>query len=117
MPKSKSTKAHEISRETKKKVFERQGGRSLFPPFMPITIDMCCCHYIPRSRGGVGEEWNIFGCFQNDWLNEHRMFDLHQLPENIVREHLKENYEDWSEEACVFHKWYEDQYKLIRKEK
>lgn len=117
MPKSKSTKSHEISRKTKEKVWERQHGRSLFPPFMEITVDMCCCHYIPRSRGGVGEEWNVFGCYQSDWLDEHRLFDQHKLPNAIVMNHLIDNYQDWSIDACVFHKWYEEQIKLIRKEK
>lgn len=121
--KSKQTKAHEITRETKEKVWQRQKGKSLFAPYKNISVEMCCCHYIPRSRGGLGEEWNIFGCYQTPYANdEHDAFD-HKLSDNqvkqltnltpdqmvtVVRNHLIENYDNWSEENCRYKKYVED---------
>lgn len=116
--KSKQTKAHEISGKTKELVWQRQHGKSLFPPYKPITVEMCCCHFISRAMGGLGEEWNIFGCYQGFDRNEHRAFDR-QLSEkqivemvgmlsdemrDVVWAHLKENYEDITIDKCRYHK-------------
>lgn len=126
--KSKRTKALEISRETKEKVWKRQHGKSLFAPYKPITVEMCCCHYVSRAQGGLGEEWNIFGCFQAPWADEHKAFDR-QLSEKqvkemtnlsveemhtVVRNHFIRNYEDWSEEKCKYQKYKE--FELKRRE-
>lgn len=58
--KSKRTKACEIKPSVKQKVWERQNGVSIFSG-APITVSECCCHYIPRSKGGLGIEQNILG--------------------------------------------------------
>lgn len=119
--KSKQTKAHEITQKTKETVYIRQRGRSIFPPHKEITVDMCCCHYIPRSRGGLGEEWNIFGCYQTPWLDEHKMYDRqirsnlsHEEMEEIIIRHFKENYDGWDEEKCKYRKYVTD-YGIRRK--
>lgn len=125
--KSKKTKSHEISLETKKKVWERQNGRSLFAPYRPITIEMCCCHYVSRANNGLGTEWNIFGCYQSPWLNEHLMYDgqinidknlnlTRDEMKTVVRNHLVRNYDRWSEEDCKYQK-YKDiaEYEVKRK--
>lgn len=124
--KSKQTKAHEISRKVKERVYERQHGKSLFPPYKKITVEMCCCHYLSRAKGGLGKEWNVFGCFQAPWLDEHKMFDR-QIKcsiesrgkilsadelDSIVSDHLNMNYEDWSIEKCKYNKYVE--YELRR---
>lgn len=116
--KSKRTKALEISYETKQMVWERQKGKSLFAPYRPITVEMCCCHYISRANGGLGEEWNIFGCYQTPWLNEHYMYDgqlnignklnvTREQMKTIVSNHLKRNYFNWSEQNCKYNKYKE----------
>lgn len=115
---SKQAKAHAISRKTKEKVWQRQHGKSLFPPFYKITVDMCCCHYISRSQGGLGDEWNIFGCYQSPWLDEHKIYDRalksDTLNPNEMREvvskHLADNYVGWNEKKCKYDKYI--QYKL-----
>ena len=128
--KSKQAKAHEITKETKQIVWERQHGKSLFAPYKPITVEMCCCHFIPRARGGLGTEWNIFGCFQAPWADEHKAFD-HQLSDKevrkitnltpdemvtVVRNHLMENYDGWCEDNCRYKKGYElEDYEIRRK--
>ena len=111
MAKSKQTKAHEISKETKMKVWERQKGKSIFSG-ISITPEMCCCHYIPRSQGGLGKEWNIFGCYQGYGINEHRLFDEHKPIANltakqyhtVLKNHFKLNYKGWTEDKCKYKK-------------
>lgn len=111
MAKSKQTKAHEISYETKLKVWERQKGKSIFSG-ITITPEMCCCHFIPRSCGGLGKEWNIFGCYQGYGINEHRLFDEHKPIANLTAEqcnivlknHFKLHYKGWSEQHCKYRK-------------
>lgn len=125
--KSKRTKALEIDYQTKLNVWNRQNGRSLFAPYRPITVEMCCCHYISRANGGLGEEWNIFGCYQTSWFNEHYMFDGQLNIDNnlnltrdemktVVRNHLLRNYSNWSEDNCKYKKYKEiSDYEVKRK--
>lgn len=75
MAKSVRTKALEIPRSVKEAVHKRQKGRSIFAPYQMISVEECCCHYIPRSKGGLGIEENIFGCSQE----QHRLFDNNVL--------------------------------------
>lgn len=111
--KSKRTRALEISKEVKERVWERQNGRSLFAPYLPISVEECCCHYIPRSQGGLGIEENIFGCVQRPWINEHQEFDLHRNVNNLTNEearivvenHFKRNYRNWNKEELRYSKW------------
>lgn len=106
--KSKRTKACEIKPSVKQKVWERQNGRSIFSG-VPITVSECCCHYVSRSKGGLGIEENILGM---TW-NEHRIFDnnvvgasfqVYQKMREMARNHLKENYPGWNEESLVYRK-------------
>lgn len=112
--KSKRSKALEISKEVKEKVWARQRGRSLFAPYLPITVEECCCHYIGRGQGGLGIEENIFGCYQRSWLNEHYWFDGQEKPKgNLTREemrivvanHMRMNYRNWNEKDLVYRKY------------
>lgn len=91
-------------------MYERQQGKSIYPPYKDITVEMCCCHFISRAQGGVGDEWNIFGCFQSPWLDEHKIFDRQikgdwELYKEIAREHFLNHYEDWSEDKCKYSKY------------
>lgn len=105
---SRRAKACEIKPSTKQKVWERQKGRSIFSG-VPITVSECCCHYVSRSKGGIGIEQNIIGM---TW-NEHRLFDnnvlnpnsdTHKKMREMARKHLIENYPDWNEESLVYKK-------------
>lgn len=116
MAKSKQAKAHEISRKTKEIVWRRQNGKSLFAPYRNITVDMCCCHYVSRGCGGLGKEWNIFGCYQTAWLDEHRLFDESKPIGNltseqcdiVVKNHFKTKYPNWSKDKCKYKKGVDD---------
>ena len=73
MAKSKLTKAKEISYETKCKVLDRQGNRSITGVFLsPYNTEFH--HVIPRSASGIGAEWNICAITSE----EHRAFHDHQ---------------------------------------
>lgn len=109
MMKSRRTKALEISMKTKQKVWERQDGVSLWSG-KPITVSECCCHVVPRSKGGLGIEQNIVGLTQE----EHMIFD-DNLPRTKGRtqmiqmrakalKHLKQHYTDWNMEDCIYKK-------------
>lgn len=118
--KSKKAQATSIPRSVKEKVWARQKGRSLFAPYTPITVEECCCHFIPRSKGGLGIEENVFGCVQRPYRNEHLMFDGNELVspteakkynlsrdemKTVVRNHLILHYPGWSEENLVYKKY------------
>jgi len=116
MAKSKLTKAKEISYETKCKVLDRQGNRSITGVFLsPYNTEFH--HVIPRSASGIGAEWNICAITSE----EHRAFHDHQYIlvngrkrytylefDILMKNHLKKMYEGWSEENCRFRKYAEE---------
>ncbi|MBQ6217369.1 MAG: hypothetical protein IJK53_08320 [Erysipelotrichaceae bacterium] len=120
--KSKQAKAHQISMKTKIEVWYRQGGRSIFSG-RPITPEMCCCHFVSKGCGGVGEEWNIFGCYQGFDEDEHRLFDLHKPIGDMSAEecadklidHFSSLYDGWSKDLCRYRKgWKKKDYGISR---
>ena len=127
MAKGDLTKAKQISPETKKKVWERQNGRSVVSGF-PISVEMCCCHFIGRGeKSGVGYEWNVVGLT----TDEHRLLDENKPlkingrirysnaeMQTIIHNHLVENYEGWALAKCSYHKyWKEEDYDVKRRKK
>lgn len=117
MAKSIRTKALEIPRSVKEAVHKRQKGRSLFAPYPAISVEECCCHFIPRSKGGLGIEENIFGCTQE----QHRLFDNNVLisptsrritnltikqMHSVVRNHMIRSYgSTWNERKLIYKKF------------
>lgn len=107
--KSKRTKALEISKKTKLRVWIRQKGKSIISN-TPISISECCCHFIPRSLGGLGIEENIIGLtykehmiFDNNLIGSHK--EESELYRKIATEHLKANYQDWNESNLFYKKY------------
>jgi len=105
---NKRTKALQITQKTKFKVWERQDRRSIISG-TPISVSECCCHYIPRTKGGLGIEENIVGMTNE----EHMIFDnnviggqkeLSQQWREIARRHLKAHYPNWSEDKLIYRK-------------
>lgn len=122
MPKSEFLKAKEISKETKLAVLQRQNYKSVMSN-KPLTLETASFHhYVERGQSGVGYEWNIVAL---TW-QEHRvlMHDKNTLEgitpeqaEEIVVNHFKENYNNWTRDNCRYHKWYaEKDYGVTRKE-
>lgn len=125
MAKSKLTKAKEISFETKQKVLDRQGNRSVSGVYLaPYNVEFH--HVIPRSASGVGYEWNIVALTKE----EHRLYHDHcSITVNgkerytwlefdiLMKNHLKMRYEGWNEEKCKVRKYAEESdYKVTRKD-
>ena len=101
MYKSKRSKACDISLKVKKIVWKRDEEKCI-----------CCgsknaspvCHFIPRSKSGLGIEENIVTLCTNC----HRNFDHTDFrPEyrNYIRAYLQTKYPNWNEESLVYRKW------------
>ena len=125
MAKSKLTKAKEISYETKCKVLDRQGNRSISGVMLsPNNVEFH--HVIYRSDSGIGYEWNIVALTRDEhrWVHDHQPIMVNGRVRytwyefNIVmKNHLKKMYEGWSEYSCRFHKnWEEKDYGVTRRE-
>lgn len=112
MAKGDFTKAKQIPIEVKKKVWELQGGKSIFPPYMQISVEECCCHLVSRGCSGLGNVYNIFGCKQTLGHNEHMLFDQHKKIANIEGKDLftyvcnvkKRQIHNWSLDKCKYNK-------------
>lgn len=124
MAKSKLTKAKEISQETKQKVWERQQGRSISGVALsPYNVEFH--HVIPRSASGVGAEFNIVAITSDEhrWYHDHANIKVNGRDrytwlefEILMKNHLKLNYDGWSEENVKFKKYKEfDEYGITRK--
>ena len=97
----KETKATQISGETKRIVWQRDGCRCVLCGSIAAAPH---CHFIRRSQGGLGCEENIWtGCDKC-----HAEFDseatdgvLHKTVEN----HLKSWYKNWDKASLVYKKY------------
>ena len=125
MAKSKLTKAKEISYETKMKVLDRQGNRSISGVMLsPYNVEFH--HVMPRSASGAGFEWNIVCLTKEEhrWYHDHCNIQVNGRDrytylefEILMKNHLKKMYEGWSEYSCKFHKyWNEEDYGVKRRE-
>lgn len=62
--KHKQTKATEISQKIKEEVWNRDNKRCIFCGKI-VAKSYACCHFIPRSAGGLGIAENIFTACEN----------------------------------------------------
>lgn len=99
----KRTKACEISKKTKQRVYERDMGACIFcgAPGLPEA------HVVPRSHGGLGVEQNIVTVCRtcHDKLDNsvHRQQMLGE-----AAEHLERFYPGWNPKDYIFDKWHKD---------
>lgn len=102
--KSKRSKATDIPKSVKEKVWERDnhccivcGNPYAFPN----------AHYIARSHGGLGIEENIVTLC----LNCHNAYDngnntkLKEYIGQRIESHLKEHYIGWNKNDLIYKKW------------
>lgn len=109
--------AIEVSEKTKAKVLERQGNKSISGVVLTgKSVEFH--HVVPRSKSGVGYEWNIVAITSE----EHRLYHDH-LPikvygrelytweefDTIMKNHLKARYPKWSEKGCRYQKFFEEE--------
>ena len=101
--KTKRSKACDISQKVKQRVWERDNGCCVICDnnynVMPNA------HFIPRSKGGLGIEENIFtACTRLTENDCHYKFDEYGIGRDKVREYLKSKYENWEEDNLKYHK-------------
>ena len=101
--KSKRTKALEIPIAVKRKVYERDGHKCVFCGRY-CDVSNACCHFIPRSSGGLGIEENILtlcaDCHRRYDQSEHRT-----AMRKGFKMYLSEVYTDWSEDKLIYDRW------------
>ncbi len=101
--KHRQTKATEIAKWVKEIVWERDKHRCIFC-HKQVPLECACCHFIPRSAGGLGIPENIYtGCSnchqeQDNGLNT-KEYDLK------VENHLKGIYgANWDKSKLIYKK-------------
>jgi 5-methylcytosine-specific restriction endonuclease McrA len=96
------TKFTSIPKSIKVKVYERDSGCCIICG-KPVYEENACCHFVPRSAGGLGIEQNIFtGCQEC-----HERFDHSTERRKIyesIKTYLKSMYPDWNEESLIYTK-------------
>ena len=101
--KSKRTKALEITKETKQKVWERDNHRCIFcGKYVPV--ELANSHFIKRSHGGLGIQQNIM----TNCLECHRMFDDSVKRNEMLiyaEAYLKSKYRKWHKEDLKYKKY------------
>ena len=127
MSKSKITKLKEISEETKKTVMERQHYKSITGVALS-DYNVNFHHVVGRGQEGVGLDFNIVAIT----FDEHRAYHdgrsikvngrdryTNKEFETLMKNHLKLNYVNWSEDNCKIKKyWDEEDYRwLVRPQK
>lgn len=102
--KHKQTKATEIPKWVKEIVWERDKHKCIFC-HKQVPVECACCHFIPRSLGGLGIPENIYtGCSdchreQDNGLNT-KGYDLK------VENHLKDIYgANWDKSKLIYKKY------------
>lgn len=110
-------KAIEVTERTKKRVLERQNYLSISGTSLTVR-SVEYHHVVPRSKSGVGYEWNIVAMTSE----EHRLYHDHQPIkvygrerytweefDTLMRNHLKIHYPNWSEKGCKYQKYKEEE--------
>ena len=108
--KSKKRKNYtDIPKSVKQIVWKRDKSRCIFC-HKYVPVECACCHYIPRSAGGLGIEQNIFtACVkchgeQDNGLNT-------KLYDKRVENYLKGIYgAGWSIEKLIYNKWRQEKW-------
>lgn len=101
--KTKRAKACDINQKVKQRVWERDNGCCVICGnnynVMPNA------HYIPRSKGGLGIEENIFtACTRLTENDCHYKFDEYGIGRDEVQKYLKSIYPNWGEDKLKYKK-------------
>ena len=116
MKKSKKNKVnYNFPKETCELIAERDGNECLFCK-LGYHMDKCrsemllgipdIMHYINKSQGGLGiDENGVLGCRYHHGLLDNGNLGLRPEMLEIMKEHLMQQYPDWSEDGLVYKKW------------
>lgn len=102
--KHKQTKETGIDAKTKVRVWERDKHKCIFCN-KQVNWNKACCHYIPRSQGGLGVEKNIFTAC--DYCHDQQDNGLHSdVLTEYAKNYLKSIYgSSWNEEELIYKKY------------
>ena len=95
----KETKATQIPKKVKDAVWERDRKCCI----VCFKSGNPWCHYIPRSRGGLGIEENIVTLCDDC----HKQFDYtakRKYMKEYIKRYLKMKYPDWDESKLIYKK-------------
>ena len=101
MPKSKRTKACEISPKVRKEVEERDKHRCIFCHSPTCRGE---AHFIGRAQGGLGVPKNILTVCPYCHREMDNGLNTKEYREFALR-YLKSIYPDWDEKDVVYDKW------------
>lgn len=101
--KHKQTKATDISTNVKEAVWERDAHRCIFCN-KEVPKRNACCHFIPRSAGGLGVEKNIFTACENCHREQDNGLNT-KVYDKMAEDYLKTKYDDWNKEELVYRKY------------
>lgn len=123
MAKGDYTKAKQITPKTKEIVLKRQNYKSITGASLYNGADFH--HFIERSSGGVGYEWNIVAITREEHrcLHDKTKIKVNGKPmytwkefETLIRNHLILHYNGWTFDKCLYKKRYEEaDYGVIRR--
>ena len=122
--KSEQTKTKEISRETKQIVLQRQHYKSISG--VALTEQSAVFHHVIfRSQQGVGYDFNIVALTweEHRLYHDHKNIVVNRKPrytweefETLMKNHLKLNYNGWTEDKCKYKKYFDEKdYGITRK--
>ena len=104
-------KACDISPSTKVNVWERDNHKCIFCGQL-VLVSCACCHFVPRSQGGLGIEQNILTACPDC----HREMDngLHTAEYDKKAEaYLRQIYgKDWTKEKLIYKKRRRNKWKI-----
>ena len=106
--KSKRSKACDISKKVKEKVWERDGGKCVICGNSYNVMPNA--HYVPRAKGGLGIEQNIVTLCTLLTENKcHYKFDNGTFEEKEemdykIATYLKSKYPNWNRENLIYRK-------------
>lgn len=101
--KHRQTKEKEIPEKVKEAVYERDNHRCIFCHKI-VRKKHACCHFIPRSAGGLGIEENIFTACDNCHREQDNGLNTKEFDKKAKR-YLKSIYgRDWKIEKLIYKK-------------
>lgn len=111
---NKRTRKLQFTEDEKRKIYIRQYGQCLFcemkyhmnavSSYEYDLLDFM--HYINRSQGGLGiAENGVLGCRYHHSLLDNGNKGLREEMLQIMKDHLKAHYPEWSEKNITHNKW------------
>lgn len=102
--KHKQTKATEIPKKVKEVVWKRDKKHCIFCN-KQVPVECACCHFIPRSAGGLGIPENIFTACEDCHREQDNGLNTKEYDKKAER-HLKGIYgADWNKEKLIYKKY------------